>query len=105
MEENLELFTLQDENGVEEDFELLDIEEIDGVVYYALCPYMTDEELLTADGEDEMVILKLVTENGEETLETIVDDDEFDRIGDIFLKKFQELYDSEEKDDEELTKA
>lgn len=42
---------------------------------------------LVPDGEGESgeyVILKVVTEDGEEILVTIDDDDEFDRIADIF---------------------
>ncbi|MDR0918339.1 MAG: DUF1292 domain-containing protein [Oscillospiraceae bacterium] len=101
MEENFELFTLQDEDGNEAEFELLDVEEIDGAVYYALCPYKSDEELLNSDGEDELAILKLITENGEDILTTIVDDEEFERIGEIFLNKLQEIYENEDIEEEE----
>jgi len=72
-----EIFTLTDEEGNESQFELLGSHEVDGVTYLALVP--VDEN------SDEYVILRLeVDENGEETLVTIDDDDEFDRIADIF---------------------
>ena len=72
-----EIFTLTDEEGNESDFALIGQKEIDGVLYLALVP----------DGEGESgeyVILKVVTEDGEEILVTIDDDDEFDRVADIF---------------------
>ena len=72
-----EIFTLTDEDGNESDFALIGQKEIDGVLYLALVP----------DGEaesGEYVILKVVTEDGEEILVTIDDDDEFDRVADIF---------------------
>ncbi len=72
-----ELFTLTDENGKEEQFELIGTLEDGGNTYMAMTP--------VAESNGEYVILKLVKdENGEEMLETIDDDDEFDRIADIF---------------------
>ncbi len=71
------IFTLTDENGKEEQFELIGTLENDGETYMAMTPI--------SDGSDEYVILKLVKdENGEEMLETIDDDDEFEKIADIF---------------------
>ena len=78
-----EIYSLVDENGVESDFELIAEGEIGGNRYFAMCP---------VDGEDsddendvfEYVILKVVTEDGEETLVSIDDDDEFDEVADYF---------------------
>ena len=77
-EEEVEIYTLTDEEtGEETDFELLASNVIDGVTYVALAP--CDEE------SEEYVILKIKTDdNGEEIFETIDDDDEFDKIADIF---------------------
>ena len=86
----VEIYTLQDEEGNEHEFELLDTCEKNGVKYYAMIP---------ADGEGkndefcEYVILKAVTEDGEETLVTIDDDDEFDDIADYFDDRFSEEID------------
>lgn len=83
--EEMDIFTLTDEDGNENQFELLASTEIEGVVYLALQP-MDDEN------DDSYVILKLVTdENGEEILVTIDDDDEFDRIADIFEDEFMTM--------------
>ena len=81
MDQNLfgdEIFTLTDEDGNENQFEILGREELDGNIYFALFPIDGNEN-------DEYVILKSDTdENGEEVLVTIDDDDEFDKIADIF---------------------
>lgn len=73
-----EIYTLTDEDGNENQFELIGSREIGGCTYLALVP-------IGENDDDEYVILKVeVDENGEETLATINDDDEFDRIADIF---------------------
>lgn len=77
-----EIFTLTDEDGNESEFELIASQEIDGVTYVALVPYdpaKKDEE------EQEYVVLKLeADENGEDLLVTIDDDDEFEKVAEIF---------------------
>lgn len=76
-----EVFTLTDEEGNESDFELIGSMEIDGVTYVALLPL--------EGNDDEYVILKLtVDEDGDETLVTIDDDDEFDKVADAFEDEF-----------------
>lgn len=86
-EEQVEKFTLTDEEGNEIDFELIGSGEVDGNVYYAMIP--------AAEAEDEdrdtfeYVILKSeVGEDGEESLFTIDDDEEFDRVADYFDDMF-----------------
>ncbi len=84
-----EFFTLTDEDGVESEYELIGTCELDGNEYYALVPVGEDEEY---------VILKVVTdEDGEQSLETIDDDDEFDKVADIFE---DELFAEFDYDDE-----
>lgn len=87
------IVTLTDEEGNESEFEIIGSHEMDGALYLALIP---------ADGEegDEYVILRVETdENGEEILVSIDDDDEFDKIADIFDDElFSEIdYDADEK--------
>ena len=77
-----EIFTLTDEEGNESEFELIASQEIDGVTYVALVPYV--EENKDAE-EQEYVVLKLeADENGEDLLVTIDDDDEFEKVAEIF---------------------
>lgn len=83
--EEMDVFTLTDEEGNENQFELLATADVEGVTYLALQP-MEDEN------DDSYVILKLVTEeNGEEVLVTIDDDDEFDKIADLFEDEFMTM--------------
>ena len=95
---NEEIYTLTDEDGHENQFELLGSREIDGCTYLALVPVSDNDD-------EEYVILKVEEdEDGEETLVTINDDDEFERVADIFDDElFGEVdydEDADENDDE-----
>lgn len=77
-----EIFTLTDEEGNESEFELIASQEIEGTTYVALVPYDPEKK---EDVEQEYVVLKLVAdENGEDLLVTIDDDDEFEKVAEIF---------------------
>ena len=95
-EEETDIFTLTDEDGNESEFGLLDqYRTEEGDLYYALVP-------LKADGteEEEYVILKCTEdENGEVLLVTVDDDDEFDRIADIFDDRLFSEIDYDDTDD------
>uniref|UniRef100_UPI0037DBF1C6 DUF1292 domain-containing protein n=1 Tax=Methanomethylophilus alvi TaxID=1291540 RepID=UPI0037DBF1C6 len=52
------------------------------------------------DDSGELVILKVVTVDGEEFLETIDDEDEMDEIADIFMERLEEDYDVLDEDEE-----
>lgn len=75
------IFTLTDEEtGEEKDFELLARGEIDGQLYFALAP--ADEE------SEEYVILKVFEDGEDIILESIEDDDEFEKAEDYFNDLF-----------------
>lgn len=80
-----EIYTLTDDNGVESDFELIGTVELEGVTYYALIPYTEDED---AEVEEYIVLRGEKDDNGEDVLVSIDDDDEFDRVADIFDDEF-----------------
>lgn len=88
-----EIYTLTDEEGNELNFELLASLEYEGEFYKALVPVDENDE----EASEEYVILKCgVDEDGEDILETIDDDEEFDRIADIFDDQLSEiLYDDD----------
>ena len=77
-EEEVSIFTLTDEEtGKEEDFELLAEATIDEKKYFALAP--VDEEA------EEYVILRVSTVDADDiVLESIDDDDEFEKVEDYF---------------------
>ena len=89
-EEESPIYTLTDEEtGEEKDFELLAEGEIDGKQYFALAP--ANEE------SDEYVILRVTEEDEDLILESIDDDDEFEKAEDYF----NDLFFSEVDYDEE----
>jgi uncharacterized protein YrzB (UPF0473 family) len=98
MEYNPDIYTLIDEEGVEQTFELLDIMELEGERYFALMPYYEDaEEMLEDDGE--LIILKSqMDENDEELMVSIDDEEEYQRIGNIFLEKLSDLFEDDEEE-------
>lgn len=84
-----DVVTLTDEEGNESEYEIAGTTEVDGVTYYALVP---------VGNEEEYVILKLESdEDGEAVLTTIVDDEEFDRVADIFDTELFEDIDYDEE--------
>lgn len=71
------VLTLTDEEtGDERDFLLLASEKVDGQLYYALQP--ADDE------SNEYVILKVFEDGEDIVFESIVDDEEFEKMEDIF---------------------
>ena len=92
------LFTLEDEEGNEQEFEVLGELEYEDATYCALVPYHENEEdMLKDDGE--FVILKRETIDGEEMLCTIEDDDEYDAVGNMFLQYLNDMFDEEDEEE------
>lgn len=100
MMDGADLYTLVDEEGNEKLFELIDVLEDNGQVYFALIPHIADPaELL--EGEVELVVLNAKTdEDGNEILEPIETDEEYDRIAEAFLERLNEEDDEDDEDDE-----
>ena len=90
-----ELYTLVDEEGKEQMFEMLDAIEQDDKRYFALVPYYTEPEELV-DDEGELVILRAELVGDEEMLVSIDDDEEFDKIGAIFMQRIEEMFDEDD---------
>ncbi len=94
MEENIfenDYFTLVDEEGNEYEFELIAHFEKDGQQYCAMTPVL--EEGAPEPEELEYTLLKLVVEDGEQTLITIDDGDELDDVADYFDDYFTQEID------------
>lgn len=93
-----DLIELVDNEGNKKNFEIVDIAEFEGEIYYAMIPEFNGEDILAADCE--LVILKTIEDNGEEILASIEDDDEFDRVSEFFMKRMDELFDENDEDEE-----
>ncbi len=92
-----DIYTLVDEDGVEQAFELLDVMDIEDDRYFALLPYYDEpEKMLEADGE--LVVLKAELVDGEEMMATIDDEEEYERVGNLFLERISEMFEEDEDD-------
>ena len=89
---DMDIVSVVDEDGVEHIFEELDrIETDDGNRYVALIPVYDDEvEILDDDGD--VLILKVIEEDGETFLVQIEDEKEFNEIGNIIEDRLIEKY-------------
>lgn len=87
--------TLTDEDGNEIELEYVDAIEVDGQTYMAFFPTVDDEADEAAAEEFGLVILKSITENGEELLSTLDSDEELNHVYDLFM---EQLMDDEDGD-------
>ncbi len=93
-----DIYTLEDEEGVEQQFELLDTMDVDGERYYALVPYSSDPAAQLAEDTELVVLKSEYDENNEETLVSIDNDEEYERIGNMFLERLNDIYDEDEEE-------
>ncbi len=92
-----DIITLQDDEGKEYTFEILDAIETDDGRYLALMPKFDDPKEMLDDPGDLVIVKVFEDENGEEYFEDIADDDEYETVADLFTERLSELYDIEEK--------
>lgn len=93
-----DVITLIDEEGIEQDFVIVDVIDVDEQRYAILVPQEDDDEDLEAR------ILRIdVDDNGEEVLVDIEDDDEFDRVIDALDEMDDDdfYFDDDEDEDED----
>ena len=98
-----DIISLMDEEGNQSEYKIVACAELDGVEYMALEPIIEDpeEELMDAA---ELVFHKVseeTDEDGEAFLDTIQDDEEFERVAEVFRDKLSEEYDFLDEDEEE----
>lgn len=98
-EYNPDILTLEDDDGVEYTFEVLDRIETDDARYIALLPVYDDPKKML-DDSGELVVLKVKEENNEEYFEDIEDDDEYDMVVDAFSDRLQDIFEISEADDD-----
>ncbi len=97
--EEPELLTLQDEEGVESVVELLAQMDVDGKSYVAATPHL-DDPTQTLGEDAELIVLVSEEEDGEEFLASIDDDDEYEKIGNLFLEKLMGYYEDDSEEEE-----
>lgn len=75
---------LIDEEGAEHQFEIIDMLEVEGANYAVLFP--VEEE----DGDEAIILKAGADENGEEVLFEIEDDEEWEKVADIYQEMVEE---------------
>ena len=89
-----DLITLEDEEGKEHVFEVIDSAD-KGSRYMALVPYVEDEEeMLEADLE--LVLMKVGEDQDGEFLDIVEDDEELYEVSNMFEKRLREFFDIEQ---------
>ena len=80
-----DFITVTDEEGNDIELELLDVLELNGQTYLAFFPAVMEEG---AEERDEygLVILKSITEDGEEMLSTLDSEEELTEVYDKFME-------------------
>ena len=94
-EENSPIFVeLTDDDGIKHILEYIMSLEIDGQEYRAFFPTIAEDEEENEDADIEVIILKVIQENGEELLSTCDSEEEEMRVYDQLS---QELFEDEEE--------
>ena len=92
-----DLLTLEDEDGKEVTFEVIDATEVNGTRYLALIPYQEDPESLQEDAE--LILMRIGTDDEGEYMDIVDDDEELITVGKVFEERLRAMYDI---DDSEL---
>ncbi|MBQ7727229.1 MAG: DUF1292 domain-containing protein [Clostridia bacterium] len=97
--EEVTVYTLTDEDGKEYEFEIIDDVEMDGNIYFAMVP--TEETESDADVWNYVILKQKFDEEGNEFLETLEDDDEFEKVAAYFDDQLSEEIDYDEEDNKD----
>ena len=92
-----DLLTLEDEDGKEVTFEVIDATEVNGTRYLAVIPYQEDPESLQEDAE--LIRMRIGTDDEGEYMDIVDDDEELLTVGKVFEERLRAMYDI---DDSEL---
>lgn len=93
MIEDADIVVLSDDEGNEFTFEILDeLYDDDDNHYVALLPVYDNPADAVGDS-DPLVIMKQVDEGDESYFDEIVNEEEFDRISEIFSNRLSEIFD------------
>lgn len=92
-----DIITLEDDEGNEYSFEVIDAADFDDQRYLAVVPY-ADGAAEALEEDAELVLMRVGEENGEEFLDVVEDEDELALIGAKFAERLSDLYDIDASD-------
>ena len=90
-----DLVTLEDEEGKEHTFAVIDAADHKGVHYMALVPYVENEEELE-DADLDLILMKVGQDAEGEYLDIVEDDEELYEVSNMFEKRLREFFDIEQ---------
>lgn len=96
MEETIREVVLLDEDGKETRFEHILTFLYEGGRYVALCP-IPDEDSAMEEDEAEVIMLQIVSENGEDTYKSIESEVLLNEVFDAFLELMEEIEEDQEE--------
>ena len=91
-----DLLTLEDEDGKEVTFEVIDATEVNGTRYLAVIPYQEDPESLQEDAE--LILMRIGTDDEGEYMDIVDDDEELITVGKVFEERLRAMYDIVDSD-------
>lgn len=90
-----DLLTLEDEDGQEVTFEVIDVTEVNGTRYMAVVPYEAGD---TAEEEAELILMRIGTDEQGEYMDIVDDDEELLTVGRVFEERLRAIYDIDESE-------
>ena len=90
-----DLVTLEDEEGKEHTFEVIDAADHKGTHYMALVPYVEDEQELV-DADLALILMKVGQDAEGEYLDIVEDDEELYEVSNMFEKRLREFFEIEQ---------
>ena len=91
-----DLLTLEDEDGKEVTFEVIDATEVNGTRYLAVIPYQEDPESLQEDAE--LILMRIGTDDEGEYMDIVDDDEELITVGKVFEERLRAMYDIDDSE-------
>lgn len=90
-----DLVTLEDEEGKEHTFEVIDAADHKGTHYMALVPYVENEDQLV-DADLDLILMKVGQDAEGEYLDIVEDDEELYEVSNMFEKRLREFFEIEQ---------
>lgn len=89
-----DLMTLEDEEGNEHTFEVIDAADFKDERYMAVVPYVEDTSKMLEE-DMELIIMKVAEDDEGEYLDIVDDDNELYEVSEMFAQRLKDLYDIE----------
>lgn len=93
-----DIITLEDEDGKEFSFEVIDAADYNETRYLAVVPYAENSAEQLEENADLILMRVEEDEKGEEYLDVVEDDEELYEVGNMFAGRLKDLFDIDPED-------